>query len=127
MTAFERRLPWICALEAYINQLYALNKKMIGITFYHQDQVVKLPDNATLIATKIFCPVQIFVIDNLVWVMQAHPEMLRVHNHLLIKEQKKVLSHGFKYGVDSLRMLDHGRVVSHWIVNFFEGANYDCW
>ncbi len=110
------RQAWMCPFHDHLS-----------LAFYHQDQVVDLPQNATLIATNTFCPVQMFVIDNLVWGMQAHPEMLRAHNHLLIKEQKEALSHCFESGMDSLRMRDHGRVVAQWMVNFFEGANDDCW
>lgn len=99
----------------------------LSLTFYHQDQVVELPEKAKLIASNTFCPVQMFVIDNTILGMQAHPEMLRAHNHFLIKEQKEALSPYFESGMDSLRMRDHGRVVAQWMVNFFEGVKDDCW
>ncbi|WP_100550665.1 glutamine amidotransferase-related protein [Caedibacter taeniospiralis] len=110
------KLEWMCPYHDHLS-----------LTFYHQDQVVELPKNAKLIATNTFCPVQMFVIGDQIWGMQAHPEMLRAHNHLLIKEQKETLSHCFESGMDSLRMRDHGRVVAQWMVNFYEGVKDDCW
>lgn len=49
------RQTWMCPFHEHLS-----------LTFYHQDQVVELPENATLIATNTFCSVQMFVIDNLV-------------------------------------------------------------
>ncbi|WP_395947573.1 type 1 glutamine amidotransferase [Caedibacter taeniospiralis] len=110
------KMEWMCPYHDHLS-----------LTFYHQDQVVELPKNAKLIATNTFCPVQMFVIGDQIWGMQAHPEMLRAHNHLLIKEQKDTLSHCFESGMDSLRIRDHGSVVAQWMVNFYEGVKDDCW
>ena len=92
----------------------------LSLAFYHQDQVVELPPGAQLIATNQFAPVQMFTLENHIWGMQAHPEMLRAHNHLLMQEQKSTLHQQFIHGIDSLRVRDHGQLVGHWMVKFFE-------
>ncbi|MBK2125643.1 glutamine amidotransferase-related protein [Fangia hongkongensis] len=92
----------------------------VSLTFYHQDQVKHLPEQAELVATNQYCPVQMFVVNNQIWGMQAHPEMLRAHNHLLLTERKNLLNQQFGSAIDSLRIRDHGSVVGQWMVNFFE-------
>ena len=50
------------------------NFKKLNLIFFHQDQVVKLPKNAELIASNSFCTMSSFSIDNSVLTLQAHPE-----------------------------------------------------
>ncbi len=108
-----RRLEWMIPFEEYMSLL-----------FYHQDQVVDLPEGAEVLAYNNFCEVQMYHIDNQVFGVQAHPEMMRAHNHLLIQElaEKGVDMNDIKSAKDTLRLRDHSMVVGMWIARFFEEA-----
>ncbi|WP_119344058.1 glutamine amidotransferase-related protein [Facilibium subflavum] len=104
-----KQMPWMMPFYDHLS-----------LTFYHQDQVKALPESVELVATNAFCPVQMFVFNNQAWGIQAHPEMLRAHNHLLLQERKNLLEQHFSPAIDSLRIRDHGGVVGQWMINFFE-------
>lgn len=92
----------------------------LSLLFYHQDQVMELPPDAELLGTTDYCPVQMFCIDNQVLGIQAHPEMLRAHNHILMLEHQEHIKTQFQSAMDSLRIRDHSVIVGHWIVNFLQ-------
>ena len=50
------------------------NFNKLNLIFFHQDQVVKLPQNAELIAGNSFCNISSFSIGDSVLALQAHPE-----------------------------------------------------
>ena len=50
------------------------NFKKLNLIFFHQDQVIKLPQNAELIAGNSFCNISSFSIGDSVLTLQAHPE-----------------------------------------------------
>ena len=97
------------------------HSKYLNLLFYHQDMVVELPKGAELIGTSDYCEVQIFSYKNQVLGIQAHPEMLKVHNHALMKEYEESIKNEFQHALDSLRIRDNSLVIGHWMVNFFEG------
>jgi len=88
--------------------------------FCHQDQVVRLPEQATHIAGDSFCPNAIFVIRDQVLGIQGHPEFSTEYMALLID----VL--GDKVGAatvaQAIRSLQVGQpdaaLVARWVVNF---------
>ncbi|MFZ9036326.1 MAG: glutamine amidotransferase-related protein [Francisellaceae bacterium] len=90
----------------------------ISLVFYHQDQIIRLPKQAQLLATNTISPVQMFCIEDQVLGIQAHPEMLKAHNHQLLHEFQQTIETQFHRAVDSLRVRDHGKMVGHWILNF---------
>ena len=67
----------------------------LSLLFYHQDMVVELPEGAEFISTSDYCKVQMFCINNHILGIQAHPEMLKVHNHALIKEYQNDIKNEF--------------------------------
>ena len=95
----------------------------LNINFYHRDQVVKIPDNADLIATDESTLVQMFSINNQVWAIQGHPEMVKEHNKLLILENKNQLGNKFYTAMKSLELENHVLILAQWIVNFFGKIN----
>lgn len=100
-----KRLPFMDPYEEYLSLL-----------FYHFDQVTMLPRGAEVIAYNDFCEVQMYHINMQILGIQAHPEMLRSHNHLLIQEAQGHLEYSMV--VDTLRMRDHSMVVAMWIISF---------
>ena len=50
------------------------NFKKLNLIFFHQDQVIKLPQNAEFIAGNSFCNISSFSIGDSVLTLQAHPE-----------------------------------------------------
>ncbi|WP_150466680.1 type 1 glutamine amidotransferase [Francisella sp. SYW-9] len=111
-----------------VRNVKVLNKKSwmepfhnyLSLLFYHQDMVVELPKGSELISTSDYCKVQMFCINNHILGIQAHPEMLKVHNHALIKEYQDDIKNEFQHALESLRIRDNSLIIAHWMVNFFE-------
>lgn len=107
-------MPWMSPYLEYISLL-----------FNHQDQVVALPEKAEILAYNDFCEIQMYHIDNQILGIQAHPEMLRSHNHELIKAfLADVDQDSRQRAIDTLRIRDHGMLVGIWMMNFVNGE-YD--
>lgn len=54
------------------------------LLYNHHDQVVALPENATLVATSTFCPIESFRMGNHILTFQGHPEYVPEYSrHLL--------------------------------------------
>ena len=102
------RKPWMEPFHNYLSLL-----------FYHQDMVVKLPQEAELVSTSDYCKVQIFYINDHILGIQSHPKMLKVHNHALIKEYQNDIKNDH-HALESLRIRDNSLIIAHWMVNFFE-------
>ncbi len=106
----QKRLSWMQPFEEYMSLL-----------FNHYDQVVTAPENAEVLAYNDFCEVQMYHINHQVFGVQAHPEMIRAHNHLLIKElENQGVTDDIQSAVDTLRLRDHSMIVGMWMVRFFE-------
>ncbi|GAB4222151.1 MAG: glutamine amidotransferase [Francisella sp.] len=101
--------PWMDPFHNYLSLL-----------FYHQDMVVKLPQHAELISTSDYCKVQMFCINNQIFGIQAHPEMINVHNYALIQEYQDNIKNEFYKALESLRIRDNSLIIANWMVNFFE-------
>ena len=101
--------PWMEPFHPYLSLL-----------FYHQDIVVELPKDAELIGTSDYCQVQMCYIKNQILGIQAHPEMLKVHKHALIKKYQDDTENEFQHALDSLRIRDNSLIIGHWMINFFE-------
>ena len=103
-----KQKPWMTPFNDNLNLL-----------FCHQDMVVELPEKAELIATSDYCQAQMFCIDNQILGIQAHPEMPKEHNRVLMKKYQKDITNGFDRALESLSMDDNSLTVGHWIANFF--------
>ncbi|MBW4710269.1 type 1 glutamine amidotransferase [Roseobacter sp. YSTF-M11] len=53
---------------------YRMDDKTIAINAWHQDQVVKKPDGAVVIASNAFCQYAALRYDDRIWTIQPHPE-----------------------------------------------------
>lgn len=94
--------PWMNPFHNYLSLL-----------FYHQDMIVELPKDAELISTIDYCKARMFCINNHILGIQAYHEMLKVHNHTLIKEYQDDIKNEFHHALESLRIRDNGLIIAH--------------
>ncbi|WP_417662365.1 amidotransferase [Pseudomonas sp.] len=107
---------------------YALAKKAQWMTpalddltllISHQDQVTKLPENATLLASSEFCPIAAYCIDDQVLCFQGHPEFIHDYSKTLLDiRQQHIGEHNYRKGVDSLKDDHQGAAVAEWMMRF---------
>lgn len=88
----------------------------------HQDQVLDLPDGATLLASAPTCPVAGFTVGDDVLCVQAHPEFTAALAGSLYRSRvDRIGAEPIARALDTLsRPLDRERVAS-WIVDFARG------
>ena len=85
----------------------------------HQDQVTRLPDEASLIATNDFCPISGYRINHTVLTFQGHPEFSRDYlNHIMTQRREHIGEQAYQQGVKSLKQIEDNELVARWIVNF---------
>jgi len=92
----------------------------VRLIHLHQDQVVKLPDEARLIGSTSFCTNAMFYIGDNVFCMQGHPEFTPEYTAALM--EARVDTMGKERVSDALSSLedDHqGVAIASWIVSFF--------
>ena len=57
----------------------------------HQDQVLTLPDGATLLARSDFCPIAAYAIDDHVFCVQPHPEFVEAYSTWLLDKRREAV------------------------------------
>ena len=94
----------------------------LNLIFFHQDQVVKLPKEAELLASNSFCNISSFSIGNSVLTLQAHPEFNHDFSLKLLKARKSIIeSLTYVEAVNELKTLDHdGELITPHIIKFLE-------
>ncbi|CAI8352065.1 MAG: Gamma-glutamyl-L-1-hydroxyisopropylamide hydrolase [Alphaproteobacteria bacterium UBA4588] len=96
------------------------DKNTVTLIYFHQDQVTKLPPEATCIAGDTFCPNAIFAIDDTVFSVQGHPEFSADYSRdLLTVLTPKVGDEQTKTALASLNNTTDDSVVADWIQAFF--------
>ncbi|MFI8481044.1 amidotransferase [Pseudomonas sp. NPDC078700] len=85
----------------------------------HQDQVTKLPENATLLASSEFCPIAAYCIEDQVLCFQGHPEFIHDYSKTLLDiRQQHIGEQNYRKGVDSLKDAHQGHAVAEWMMRF---------
>ncbi|MGE8359275.1 amidotransferase [Pseudomonas sp.] len=85
----------------------------------HQDQVTKLPENATLLASSEFCPIAAYCIDDQVLCFQGHPEFIHDYSRALLDIRQQHIGESiYRQGVDSLQHDHQGHTVAEWMMRF---------
>ena len=89
---------------------------------FHQDQVVKLPKEAELLASNSFCSISSFSIGDSVLTLQAHPEFNHDFSMKLLKARKSNIELlTYLEAVNELKTLDHdGELITPNIIKFLE-------
>ena len=98
------------------------NFNKLSLIFFHQDQVVKLPDNAELIAGNSFCKISSFSIGETVLTLQAHPEFNKDFTLKLLHARKSSIEPAtYLEAINELETLEHdGELIAPNIINFLE-------
>ena len=98
------------------------NFKKLNLIFFHQDQVIKLPQNAELIAGNSFCNISSFSIGDSVLTLQAHPEFNKDFSLKLLHARKSSIEpKTYLESTNELETLEHdGELIKPNIINFLE-------
>ncbi|MDD2056003.1 amidotransferase [Pseudomonas sp. GD03860] len=85
----------------------------------HQDQVTRLPENATVIASSDFCPNAAYHIGDQVLCFQGHPEFIHDYSRALLElRQDNLGQEVYRKGIDSLAYEHQGSTVAEWMMRF---------
>ena len=91
----------------------------------HQDQVMRLPDGAELLARADYCPVAAYRLEDYVFSVQGHPEFVPALSEKLIQARRSTLGEDVAEAALlslanlSSHPLDH-RLVAEWTARFFQ-------
>ena len=93
----------------------------LQIIVSHQDQVMKLPEGAELLASSDFCPNYMYQIDNIILSLQGHPEFSKQYSETLMRYRKlKIKEDTFNAGLASLKLETHEIIFAQWMLNFYQ-------
>ena len=87
----------------------------------HQDQVTRLPSEATLLAGNNFCKNAMFSVGNHILTFQGHPEFIPNYSRCLIHIRREIM--GEDVSDDALASLSRrhdGLLIAQWIVAFLK-------
>ena len=109
----------ISTLKHY-SPLGAIQK--LDLIFFHQDQVIRLPKKAQLIAQNSFCEIASFSLGKHVFTLQAHPEFNKDFSLQLLNTRKNdIETKVFLKAKYEFEKLEHdGEMISPNIINFLE-------
>ena len=98
------------------------NFNKLNLIFFHQDQAVKLPQDAELIASNSFCNISSFSIGDKVLALQAHPEFNKDFSLKLLHSRKSSIEPAtYLEAINELETLEHdGELIMPNIINFLE-------
>ena len=96
------------------------SKKAIHLIHVHQDQVTSLLKGAKLIGTTNHCKNSAYVIDDLVFAIQVHPEFdVSYTSALADLLEKNVGTRCVQAAHESFSIPHNGKNVANWILSFF--------
>ena len=109
-SSIEKNTPWMSdTTEEY------------SLLMSHQDQVVKLPEDAVLIATNDHCTHDSFQIADHILTFQGHPEFTEDYlEHSMNKRRHLIGEEKYNEAMESLKKSHHGHLVAEWLVKFIK-------
>ena len=111
---FKTNYPWL----EYMNE-------DVQLIHSHQDQVMRLPERATLVASNKHVPNSMYYIEDHVMCMQGHPEFTNAYAYDVLCKRRDVLGEEqFKQAESSLlnEKTDYLEVTNWWL-EFFKSQN----
>ncbi len=85
----------------------------------HQDQVTKLPIDATLIAGNEFCTNGMFQLGNNILAIQGHPEFNKQYSETLMRFRGKIIGKNrLSEGIASLKKQTDELIIAQWMLQF---------
>lgn len=95
------------------------HKKEFNLLVSHRDQVTRLPDDASLIATNDFCPIAGYQVNHTVLTFQGHPEFSRDYLHYIMTQRRELIGEeAYELGLKSMEKDEDNELVARWIINF---------
>jgi GMP synthase-like glutamine amidotransferase len=96
----------------------------LSLVVSHQDQVLKAPVEATLLAGHSFCPHDMFQIGEHMLTMQGHPEYSKAYGRALMDMRRDAIGEPtYQQGIDSLEMDTDSGIAADWILRFLQQAS----
>ena len=87
----------------------------------HQDQVLELPQNATLLASNSHCPIAAYAVGEEVFCVQGHPEFEAGYSSFLLEKRRDRLGEPmYTSAMESLQLGHDGRSVAQMMIAFVE-------
>ena len=97
------------------------DSKTYSLLMSHQDQVVKLPDNAILIASNMHCVNDSFQVANHILTFQGHPEFSEDYlKYSMNKRRDLIGEEKYNEAIGSLKGSHEGHLVAQWLVTFIK-------
>ena len=94
-------------------------KNQYNMLMMCQDQVVKLPENAIVLAGNEMCPVGMFQIGNKMLGIQGHPEFSKSYDQLLMEKRRHSMGEEVvQKGIKSLEKNLDTDLIQNWIYRF---------
>lgn len=95
----------------------------LSLVVSHQDQVMKLPPGAELLAGHEFCPHDILQIDEHTLTFQGHPEFPKEYSRATMEQRRALIGEeAYREGMASLSAAIEEDVAAAWILRFLERA-----
>lgn len=91
----------------------------LSLLISHQDQVTRLPANATLIASSDFCPFAVYQVGDRVLCFQGHPEFVPEYSRALLDNRRQALGEEvYQQAVATLEQPHQGDIAAEWLMRF---------
>lgn len=96
----------------------------VSLLFSHQDQVIKSPANAKILASDSFCPIQIMQIGQHILSLQGHPEFsVEFAKQRLNTRRDKVQKDVYETAINSFTQHHDSDLISRWIQQFCQSSH----
>ncbi len=96
-------------------------KSELNIIVSHKDQVVSLPEEATVIAESDFCPYFVVQWNNHFLSIQGHPEWSTDYSRALMNERRAIIpAERLEAGISSLSLEPDNIHYTRWVINIVE-------
>jgi len=95
--------------------------KSCSLLFSHQDQVIALPPDSTLLARDEFCPHQMFCISDHIFCIQGHPEFTNAYARQRLDSRRQIIGErAYQQAIESLTKNSDAHIVWQWINQFLD-------
>jgi len=87
----------------------------------HKDQVSKMAEGATLLASTEACPIAMTSLGNHILTFQGHPEFNKEYARALLDMRREILGEPvYSTAINSLKIETNNSLVANWILRFLE-------
>lgn len=99
-------------------------KNELNVLVSHQDQVIKVPKEAQILAGSEFCPYYMMQIGTHFLTVQGHPEFSKAYSRILmVSREDRINKKEFERGMVSLALGVDETLMAQWIINFLKAVH----